>query len=202
MKRSILPARSLLTGLSVSALLFSVLYGCGYKPVSPPDIKYISAPTGAMDIAMMLPPGYGGAVIAKSVVRYEIANRSCIPIDQTLAIGGVRPNFTIEEPIELVASEPFRFTGRAFRNKILPENYYGLGVCRWRLALDIIVQGKPSLSVFVDGEDLPSNGELQLACLEHGGPGRADAYCLTPSEVSEAKMEPSLSVVLKVSENK
>lgn len=68
-------------------------------------------------------------------VQYDIpvGDDDCIPVDYTIAPGGTRNRPSEDVPIEYRKISETEYEAEVYLDALLDEDYYGLGVCRWRL---------------------------------------------------------------------
>ena len=89
------------------------------------------SPMKAYDIRVVLkdPPGPFAEVVAAA--QYDVANAAECGEPQPLS--GAIPRISSSEPIELTKLSETEYTARVYVDRILDEDYYGRGTCRWEL---------------------------------------------------------------------
>ena len=112
------------TGVTIACM---ALLACSSRPAS--GIQVNSKPTAPYDLtaAIKNPPGEFDRVEAKAF--YEVQNPACAPIT---SVSGVRnaPRHTISLP---VAKTGDSFHATFFADALVDGDYYGQGICHWRL---------------------------------------------------------------------
>lgn len=120
-------------GRVLIAACFTCLGGCSdYEPVRPPVIHLKVNPEVAYYISLGTSPEARIISAPEVATHHQLRNGgSCVPIDRRKALGGMRPN-----PTKMLASDDLRkdangYAGLVFMDRIVDEDYYGLGVCNW-----------------------------------------------------------------------
>jgi hypothetical protein len=126
---------------------------------------------------------------ARIVASPEIATHhqlrnwgSCVPIDRRKALGGMRPS-----PTKMLASGPLRkdangYVGVVFMDRIVDEDYYGLGVCNWENRI-VSIKIETSASRNSMSVTLPANPadadriRYEFSCQGHPGANVAAQQC-------------------------
>lgn len=85
----------------------------------------------AYDITLTLHDAPGPFAVVKAGMDYEVANPLCLP--RLGGMSGTRVQATQDVPIDLVRIAPNVYRGRFHDDLFVDEDYYGLGVCHWRL---------------------------------------------------------------------
>ncbi|HEY0660490.1 MAG TPA: hypothetical protein VGD21_04080 [Lysobacter sp.] len=118
--------------LKVILLVVTLMMGCDkHQPVSKPSAR---GNPGAEDRYLVKFTTSDGVIPQSASARYQIINRTCIPIDHTTAVGGRRPLFQHGVEVPLHQGDNGTFTGAVYADAIVPEDYYGLGACEWELS--------------------------------------------------------------------
>lgn len=118
--------------LQAMLLLLMVMAGCAkHDPVPRPNVR---ENTSAKDRYLVKFENSDGMIPHSATARYRIKNLSCVPIDYTKAIGGLRPVFQHSIEIPLRKDETGGAVGTVYADAIVPEDYYGLEKCNWELA--------------------------------------------------------------------
>lgn len=121
-----------------AALLWLAILSLGltacteHKPVPPPDVKLNPSPMDHYEITITMEDAPEQLKQFSARIQYNIKNKfDCVPVDHTLALGGVTPQFNEFEMIEFMRSDGNVFKADVFTDAMRSENYYGLGVCHW-----------------------------------------------------------------------
>jgi len=96
--------------------------------VDPPEVRLNPSPQQRYQITLTIeePPA---PVEIQGRVQFFIANKDCMPFSDRIA--GTRPDSTFRMPLAFKQITPTTFVGHFFADAVMPENYYGLGECRW-----------------------------------------------------------------------
>ena len=98
-----------------------------HKPLrnlNPPPMK-------AYDIRVVLKDPPGPFAEAVAAAQYDVANATECGDPQPMS--GAIPRISSSEPIELTKLSETEYTARVYVDRILDEDYYGRGTCRWEL---------------------------------------------------------------------
>lgn len=171
--------------LLVAAAASAVIQGCGRtEPVSPPRVADNAHPARRYEVLATILDDPGEIRRIEARVNYTVANTDCIPIDYTRSLGGSRPIF-LEERLLPVMREGRQLKVAVAEDALLPEDYYGLGVCRWKLgtvAFFLHRNGVTSIVMtHIDERMLPKQEEI-WRCAYAGNPAASDGLdlCLGP----------------------
>lgn len=166
----------------LSALL-SLLCACGSKPVERPKITYLDSPREKRSLTIDLPKYVDVSGFKKAVIKYVIENeRQCVPIDKTIAVGGVWPGFQETRNIEMSNSNGV-LAGNYYLEAIRSEDYYGLGICNWRPELlDITTAGHPRVRIVLGKNEISRKSQIRLACKEESLLPGWDFFCFLPAQ--------------------
>ncbi|HJR72044.1 MAG TPA: hypothetical protein VJ806_00190 [Luteimonas sp.] len=89
-----------------------------------------------MSVELIEDPGDIADVSAQAL--YVIADNDCLPVDYARSLGGSKPTF--EERPSFIATKRGKIVETIVaEDYFIPEDYYGLGPCKWRLALVSII---------------------------------------------------------------
>lgn len=124
-------------------LLIFILYlsGCA-KSVPPPKYKLNPSPQEWYLVTVRSNRAIPEKVSVR--VQYEIKNTKCIPRDYSRAIGGVTLNYPVLLHPHITRLSENELEVKVAEDKILPENYWGRGVCKWTvIAVVALYDGDP-----------------------------------------------------------
>lgn len=98
-----------------------------------PHPNYNQAPKHRYEIALILSDPPGAFADLKGFANYEISDRTCLPpADNFQGVQNAPASLSI--PIEFSASGPGRYVGVVSADALVDEDYYGHGVCHWRMS--------------------------------------------------------------------
>lgn len=106
----------------------------------------------AYDLTLTLRDAPGPFAVVKAGMDYDVANPLCLP--RLGGMSGTRVQATQDVPIELRQIAPNVYRGRFYDDLFVDEDYYGLGVCHWRLTgigLGLRATGAAGETRFGDG---------------------------------------------------
>ncbi|WP_152640613.1 hypothetical protein [Xanthomonas sp. MUS 060] len=116
---------SLLAALS---LFFSLSAGCSMSHGDPDNPKKNPHPLKRYEvIATADAPGPWDKVIGR--VFYDVINKECTPENNFLGVHITPKDVAIDFEMNHVSEKVWR--GYFYRDAVLAENYYGLGICHW-----------------------------------------------------------------------
>jgi hypothetical protein len=169
----------------LSVVIVAALGSCKKSHYVPrPDVEHLKNPINR-EITITLPTD---ARLASAQITYWIKNKECVPIDSTIALGGIRPTFQEKFYIELEQSTEGRIVGVIAESPIASKDYYGLGVCEWSLAiLEVTAWSKPKIRVLIKEKDLLSTSEVTMPCTQWGGVRDQYATCLSDPPAKESR---------------
>jgi hypothetical protein len=90
------------------------------------------APQVAHGIRIVLKDVPGPFAIVEAAAQYDVANAAECGEPQPLS--GAIPRISSTETVELAQRSEGEYEGRVYVDRILDEDYYGRGTCRWELA--------------------------------------------------------------------
>lgn len=131
----------------------------------------------AYDLTLTIHDAPGPFAVVKAGVDYDVTNPLCLP--RLGGMSGTRVQATQDVAIELTQIAPNVYRGRFYDDLFVDEDYYGLGVCHWRMTgvgLGLRATGAPGETRFGDGitrDDLLS-GKVRRMYLEKRFYPRAD----------------------------
>lgn len=116
--------------VGVAALLVS---GCQrHQSVAPPHVKLNPMPKDHYEVSLSLQDDPGDITRVSAAMNYTVANTDCLPTDYTKALGGIKPKFSQEKELP-VMRKGNAYVAMVAEDEFLPENYYGLGTCHWKV---------------------------------------------------------------------
>ena len=122
-------------------LSFAMTAGCSTFHGDPDSPKKNPHPTKRYELtAMAEAPGPWDSVIGS--VSFEVANPGCTPENEFLGVHLLPRAFAIDFEMTRVGGNSWK--GYFFRDALIDENYYGLGICRWditNVSAEFITQG-------------------------------------------------------------
>lgn len=171
---------------SILLCLAGVLSGCvDHTPVSPPKVtRDIDATEKFLVTLTIGEPGVFDHIEAQAA--YSIANTSeCVPMDHSIALGGVRPVALekIDLPVTQVGERKFRT--EALQHPFLDEDYYALGSCRWVISwisFDIH-HLESSQSATLTRDEIKNSKTQHALCFLN--PPRSGRPCGSPEYIAE-----------------
>lgn len=110
--------------------------GCGRRDrVVPPDVRINPHPVRAQRFHISVTGKTSQIADIQGNIQYNIADSSCVPIDHGMALGGVRPTFTKYATLKIVPLGHDKYEALVYRDLYAPSDYYGLGLCHWRITI-------------------------------------------------------------------
>lgn len=121
-----------LVGGMLATIVF-LLAACGAPSPGPPDVRINPAPTQAYEIVLTIPdpPSQVHAVSGQVQFDIEGVKDDCMPYADRIA--GIKPKSSFLVPVDFRRREDGTYTGSVYLDWLIDEDYYGLGVCRWKL---------------------------------------------------------------------
>ena len=171
-----------------------VLVACGGSRIEPPEVKLNPSPKQRYEITLVVedPPERIRAVTGTAQLNVE--NTDCMPLKDKIA--GVKPDSSFGYPIEF-KEENEKFIGHVYADKLLDENYYGLGTCIWSLTgVAVKIQFSKSEQIAVIyGDKIIKEGSQESLCRRDVSTSFA---CRIPiGDVSEEERKSRFPTVLK-----
>lgn len=124
---------TVLAAQALAVAMLWILSACTeHKPVLAPHARINPDPSERYEISLTLLEDPGDITHVTGAMNYTIANRDCLPTDYTMALGGMKPKFR-EEKIIPISSLGETYTATVYEDFFLSEDYYGLGVCNWKV---------------------------------------------------------------------
>lgn len=116
------------------AILALALTACTkHKPVPPPDVNLNPAPKVRNNITLLILEDPADIVQIQAKINYTISNRKCVPVDLERSFGGSRPIFREGFSIPIIHEHANEYSGFVYADALIDENYYGLGICHWKI---------------------------------------------------------------------
>jgi hypothetical protein len=117
------------------ALILSLaLLATGCSHMIDPDIKQNPHPVKRYEITMTIDGAPGPFDGVSGFMQYDISNEDCAPRD---LVSQVRVTPIKSPPIVFTRVSDLTYTGTVFLDFLQDENYYGLGVCHWKMTAAI-----------------------------------------------------------------
>lgn len=107
--------------------LISSVYGA---PVKSPDIKQNSHPRLRYEITLIIKDAPGPFDSIAGSVDYKVENDRCVPLTP-ISGATVVPEKSV--PLILTRVSDNLYKGALYTDLLQDEDYYGMGVCRWRV---------------------------------------------------------------------
>jgi hypothetical protein len=120
--------------------LFLTLAACGGN-MEDPEISLNPAPKIRYEITISIvnPPGSFDEV--EGTVGYQVEDRSCVP-EAPVSGAALFPSKSVS--LNLVKISANQFKGELFVDRLQDANYYGKGICQWRLqSAAVRLKGRP-----------------------------------------------------------
>ena len=114
--------------LSLSACNLST--PSGRKPVV--DYKQNPIPQQRYDITLSIADAPGSFASMEGLVQYDVVNQECLPPPNSNP-GGYSSHRTFHVPFVLTQVLEHEYKGTVYADMMLDEDYYGRGVCQWKL---------------------------------------------------------------------
>lgn len=94
--------------------------------------KLNPAPQRALDLVVTVADAPGPLQVIKGTAQYDVSNEAeCGHINEAT---GTPARITSMEPFELRRVSDTQFRGTVYLDRMLDEDYYGRGVCRWEFS--------------------------------------------------------------------
>lgn len=122
--------------LMLMATMMMTTASCqNHQPVPQPEVKRNPQPQEKYLVRMVIQGAPRPFDKVEGKVQYDIPedDDACVPRDYTIAPGGIRINPSEDVPIAYRKISETEYEAEVFLDALLDEDYYGLGICRWRL---------------------------------------------------------------------
>lgn len=152
----------------------------------PPDVVLNTDPTGVQRFTITVTGETSQIAYLRGTIQYNIVDDSCVPIDYGMALGGIKPTFTKYAILNIVSLGDDKYEAMVYPDLYSPSDYYGLGVCNWRItAIDIHIiriDGKKEIAG-IRRNDLNYGARSSISCgLRVGGFGCAPSRVVSASD--------------------
>lgn len=97
------------------------------------EFKKNPAPKKAYQIKAKIANAPGLFAVVKGFMQYDVANQECTPPPKTQPGGVNAPVPTDDIPFEVTKVSDTEYVGTIYTDGMVDEDYYGYGVCRWKL---------------------------------------------------------------------
>ena len=110
-----------------------LLVACGDPPAGPPAVRTNPTPTQAYEIVLTIPDPPAQIRNVTGEVQFDIegVKEDCMPYADSIA--GIKPKSSFAMPLDFERRKEGTYTGTVYQDSLMDEDYYGLGVCRWKL---------------------------------------------------------------------
>jgi hypothetical protein len=105
------------------------LPACG-QSMKNPDIKLNPHPKMRYEIMLTIEDAPGPFDAVESFVGYEVVNGNCVPLTP---FTGATITPTKHVSMELTRISDKVYTGELYVDRLIDEDYFGLGLCRWSM---------------------------------------------------------------------
>jgi len=140
-------------------LLALTTFACN-SAMKTPDIKQNPHPKMRYEITLKIQGAPGPFESVSGNMAYEVANEQCTPFDKFVGIYHRPPTQYL--PITLERTNDHGYRGTIYLDVLQDEDYYGLGVCHWRL-MNASIMLKAGKMVFTPYMDLDQIAAQQSA---------------------------------------
>ncbi|MGE6335172.1 hypothetical protein [Stenotrophomonas sp. NPDC077659] len=130
----------LFRALGVSRALYALLLtlplltACGSKERAPPPYEKNPSPKEPYDLVLTVRDGPDDIQASSAYVNYKVTDEACLPpIDNFEGVRYGMDEHTIKIPLQQIDKTTFK--GSFFRDGVLSKDYYGKGVCKWKVEL-------------------------------------------------------------------
>lgn len=133
---------------SVVTLMTVSTAACQQPPVPPPQVKANPNPQHKYEVVMTVrnAPRAFEQVAGSAQFDIPAEQDACIPLDQTRALAGVRNRPSETVPLRFRKVSDTEYRAEFFADALLDEDYYGLGVCHWKLtAIGATLTAQPAV---------------------------------------------------------
>lgn len=115
-------------------LTLPLLAACGSKERAPPPYEKNPSPKEPYDLVLTVRDGPDDIQASSAYVSYKIADEACLPpIDNFEGVRYGTDRHSLDFRLKRVNATTFK--GRFFRDGVLSRDYYGRGICRWKVEL-------------------------------------------------------------------
>ncbi|WP_367381372.1 hypothetical protein [Stenotrophomonas cyclobalanopsidis] len=133
-KRKLFRVLSVSRALCALLLTLPLLTACGSKERAPPPYEKNPSPREPYDLVLTVRDGPDDIQASSAYVSYKIADEACLPrIDNFEGVRYGMDEHTMKIPLQQIDRTTFK--GSFFRDGVLSKDYYGKGVCKWKVEL-------------------------------------------------------------------
>jgi len=129
------PARSRVVSHALRPLLLALLpllAACGSKERGPPPYEANPSPKDAYEVVVTTHNAPEDIYVKGAWVSYTITNGNCLPpIDNFEGVSYGIEKHSLKIPLEKI--DAHTYTGTYFRDGLAEKDYFGRGLCRWRV---------------------------------------------------------------------
>ena len=135
-------------------LLTLTLPACG-QAMKQPDIKLNPHPKMRYELTLTVHDAPGPFESVSGFMQYEVQNeQECVPVD---AISGHHQRLSSDPDIELRrVGDGQTYKGTVYLDLVQDSDYYGLGVCRWKMVgfSGVMKAGEVTFNPFISGDQI------------------------------------------------
>ena len=120
------------SSIRIVILSFSAIWiaACAKTDVKNPEAKLNPSPKEGYEITLVVEDPPEPIEKITGTMQLDIENTDCMPLKDKIA--GVKPDSSFGYPIEFKEKNG-KFLGHVYADRLLNEDYYGLGKCIWNL---------------------------------------------------------------------
>jgi len=96
------------------------------------DYKQNPHPRQRYDITMTIADAPGPFASIKGIMQYDVVTPECMPPPDRFS-GLSAPRLSVDIPVSYTRISDTRYVGTVHTDMMIDEDYYGEGVCHWRL---------------------------------------------------------------------
>jgi len=116
----------------LSLALLPLLTACGIKEREPPPYEANPSPKEAYEVVITTHDAPEDTYVKGAWVSYTITNGNCLPpIDNFEGVSYGIEKHSLKIPLKKI--DAHTYTGTYFRDGLAEKDYFGRGVCRWRV---------------------------------------------------------------------
>ncbi|MGJ7491924.1 hypothetical protein [Variovorax sp. ZT4R33] len=120
-----------------------------------PEIKLNPQPKMRYELTLTVQDAPGPFESVTGFMQYEVQNeQECVPAD---AISGHHQRLSIDPDVEFKrVSDSQTYKGTVYLDLVQDSDYYGLGVCRWKMVgfSGVMKAGEVTFNPFISGEQI------------------------------------------------
>lgn len=180
------PAQHVLPLLALTA----VLVACGRKEPPAPPYELNPSPKDAYEITLTTQDAPDDIDASHAYVSYRIADEGCLPpIDNFEGVRYGMEKHSLHIPLQRVDGHTFK--GIFFRDGLARKDYFGRGICTWRVSLvgaSLWTEQTKDFTYFSISTDLQTGRETRLSKKDIE-PLRDDGHRYPASAILESRFE-------------